>query len=897
MALDNFAGGNSQAQIELYSNGVSNLPGVFLETLGTITFGGAQNYSISASGNTMLAPDTQYWVVLKFVSGDFNWTVTTDQSTSGSGTLVGFQLFSANGGSSWGGGFASEDYKMQVNGISLRVLTSFDTGAGSIRDVIAAVPAGSTLEFDPTLNGAAIQLNSGEHLLIDKDLIIDVTGFSKGLTIDARNFARIFRVEAGNTLTLRGLDLVNGNPGVENGGAILCLGSIGCPANLTLDRCRISGCTAVEGGAIAGLVSELELVNSTLVDNTAENAGAVTGTGTDLSLTHCTVTGNAATTMAVGAKIGGLLTKNGGSLVLRNSLVAGNRVNDGTTPELIMATATEGVNFIGTPGTATGLGTPGVDYLSGDPELGPLSCYGGATQARHPRATSRVIDAGGTLAVPASVDQRGFARDLLPDIGAIEAGPVILVDEAGDENGTAGPADTSLREAVRDSVPGGRIHFAPSLAGTALPLNSQITLNTDLFISVANLEPGAIVVQGDGSSRVFEIPPDETAVAMDAFVVMGGQTTGNGGGILHAGEMLTLIAMNLYSNEAAIGGGVHVSGGAGLVAENCTLTENHATNVGGVTIDAKAQSRVFVITGSVPSPGVLTLIKSTISGNATERGGNARFNGLGGGAGDGGGIFSSGMLTVNASTIVDNFAVAGGTPNGTPGNGGGIFDSGTNPLNLHSSIVAGNMAIGMPENLSTTNLVETGVNFTFGDPKVAPLGHYGGRTLTRPPLSDSPVIDTGGAANPGGTDQRGFPRFVGGQLDIGAVEYQGMTDPVNSGIADFAGDDDDDGNPNGIEAAIGTNPLVDDSESPRNLSVTLNGTASQLTFGYDPTQAPFFILRVTRSTDLIDFDYTVTTNEGIPFGAPNGAGLLMVVDDDPPAGGLAIYRLEVLTRF
>jgi len=1087
-----------------------------------------------------------------------------------------------------------------VNGTPLRVVTSFDSGPGSIRNVIAEIPAGATLDIDPALDGATIQLNEQDHLLIDKDLTIDVTSFSKGLTIDARNFSRIFRVEAGHTLTLRGLTMINGNSGGESGGAVLCLGSGGSPAVLTLDRCLIRGCTAVEGAGVSGLASDFNFVNTTIADNTAQNGAAFSGTTCDLTLTHCTVIGNHANDTNPGKKIGGLLIKNGGSLMLRNSIVANNTATDGTTPDVLLVTALEGVNFFGVPGTATIPGNAGVDYLTGDPGLGPVSCYGGGSRCAHPLLGSPVTNAGGTLGSPPAVDQRGFGRDAMPDIGAVEVGPTIIVDELADENGGTGAGDTSLREAVRDAVPGGLICFAPSLVGSPLVLNSQITLNKDLVISAADHDPGDIVVQGAGSARVFEIPSGHAAVAMDAFVITGGRSSGgNGGGILALGEMLTLTRMSLHDNEAVLGGGVHVEG-ALLVAENCTVSGNNATNVGGgiyvrnglaelnhvtvtensavtlgggvrvfnggkviyencifaanmgpepdfaivvgdtfsraganligspagnsfpqgtpnvfgdycgslavpldpklgpiipaglsfpiafgpmddsfalnratgssrsadqlgvprdgrpdigsveidfrvntpaddndgmrvngtslrealaehpttfpirfdasvfngepedtirltrgqlsvtrileidgsniaggVTIDAAGRTqRVFSVTNGVGAPGAvlrcltikggrtgrgadnvngapggsgagihntgtltlerctvtgnltgrggnapgvnvdghgghgggiystgsLTVISSTISGNATGAGGKANLEHLGGTGkrgGDGAGIYSSGALTLRAVTISDNSTGAGGTPGGAPGRGGGVFlnAASPSPLNLHSSIVAGNMGDGATANLSATGTVQTGVNFTSGDPELASLADYGGWTPTMPPRLGSPVIDAGGGTDPGGADQRGFNRFVGSQLDIGAVEYQGPNDPVNSGIADFFGDDDADRSANGLEAAIGTNSTDPDPGSPKNLRVTVSGAVPQISFGYDPAVAPFVILRVTRSTDLIDFDHVVISNATTAFGAPNGAGLLMVVDDDPPPGGIALYRLEAIPRF
>ena len=55
------------------------------------------------------------------------------------------------------------------------------------------------------------------------------------------------------------------------------------------------------------------------------------------------------------------------------------------------------------------------------------------------------------------------------------------------------------------------------------------------------------------------------------------------------------------------------------------------------------------------------------------------------------------------------------------------------------------------------------------DPKLGPLGDYGGPTQTCLPCADSPAVDAG--SNPANllTDERGNPR-VQGPADIGAVE-------------------------------------------------------------------------------------------------------------------------------
>jgi hypothetical protein len=88
-------------------------------------------------------------------------------------------------------------------------------------------------------------------------------------------------------------------------------------------------------------------------------------------------------------------------------------------------------------------------------------------------------------------------------------------------------------------------------------------------------------------------------------------------------------------------------------------------------------------------------------------------------------------------------------------------------LTVHNSIVAGNSA----NDISGAGTF-TGVNLTSGDPLLAPLGHYGGPTPTRPPLPGSPAIDPvgGNTTSVFATDQRGSARVVNGIVDVGAVE-------------------------------------------------------------------------------------------------------------------------------
>ena len=106
----------------------------------------------------------------------------------------------------------------------LIVTNANDSGAGSLRDTIAAATQGDTIQFDAALNGQAITLTSGQ-LVIGKNLTITGPGASQ-LTVQrsTANGTPAFRIfEISNNVTLAGLTIANGNTS-ESGGGIFFVG-------------------------------------------------------------------------------------------------------------------------------------------------------------------------------------------------------------------------------------------------------------------------------------------------------------------------------------------------------------------------------------------------------------------------------------------------------------------------------------------------------------------------------------------------------------------------------------------------------------------------------------------------------------------------------------------------
>lgn len=153
------------------------------------------------------------------------------------------------------------------------VTNSNDSGAGSLRAQIAAAATGDTIVFAAALDGATISLTTFSNDLStgsqqfgpsaffitgSQSLTIDATanGLTKGIVIARSSVAgtanfRLFDVGVDSNLTLRGATLSNGYAeggySRRGGGALGAGGAIFNQGTLTLDRCTLTGNTALGG--------------------------------------------------------------------------------------------------------------------------------------------------------------------------------------------------------------------------------------------------------------------------------------------------------------------------------------------------------------------------------------------------------------------------------------------------------------------------------------------------------------------------------------------------------------------------------------------------------------------------------------------------------------------------
>jgi hypothetical protein len=183
-------------------------------------------------------------------------------------------------------------------GATNRTVTNLnDSGAGSLRDTIAASTDGDTINFSVT---GTIGLTSAE-LAIAHSITVNGPGANVLIVSNSTGGTyRIFDITSG-TVSISGLTISNGL--AQFGGSSIGGGGIRNNGTLTLNSCAISsnqatGFAAAGGGIWNDTSGALTMINCTLGNNRANATGTAFGggiynTGT-LTMINSTVSGNVA---------------------------------------------------------------------------------------------------------------------------------------------------------------------------------------------------------------------------------------------------------------------------------------------------------------------------------------------------------------------------------------------------------------------------------------------------------------------------------------------------------------------------------------------------------------------------------------------------------------------------
>jgi hypothetical protein len=209
---------------------------------------------------------------------------------------------------------------------TITVTNTNDSGPGSLRQALADVNDGDTINFSVT---GTIGLTSGE-LAVDKSITISGPGLDI-LTVSRSSNTpfRIFHVMPGQTVNIEGLTISGGNAQFDIGGGIL-----NDHATLTLTNCAVDGNEAEEGAGIYNDVATLTSADSTVTGNRSTGDPIAFGGGiyndgsygsVPLTLINSTISSNSATSgFPYTLGIAGGIFSQGGTLTITNSTIAGN---------------------------------------------------------------------------------------------------------------------------------------------------------------------------------------------------------------------------------------------------------------------------------------------------------------------------------------------------------------------------------------------------------------------------------------------------------------------------------------------------------------------------------------------------------------------------------------------
>jgi len=331
--------------------------------------------------------------------------------------------------------------------------------------------------------------------------------------------------------------------GISGGGGVFTIVGSTISGNRSGKGGNGGGFSGAQGGDGGGILTQgpLNIVNSTVSNNITGDGGSGTQGGglggygggiyneNFLNITNCTIAENQTQGFFPGLG-GGIYNFTGGTVTLKNTLIAKNTVPaGGSGPDLSGTFNSQDYDLIENTSGATVNGVTTHNLTGVNPQIGPLANNGGLTQTHGLLAGSPALDAGNNASLPVDdfdldndgnkteqvpFDQRGatFSRVVngTVDIGAVEGltGPTplqLLLDTSGPAANQVAALDSLIF--LRDPFPVFNIDDF---------LNTSPDKNTRVIVFVRSLqlstsEPASSVVVSltDGNNQSSDIAAED----------------------------------------------------------------------------------------------------------------------------------------------------------------------------------------------------------------------------------------------------------------------------------------------------------------------------------------------------------------------------------------------------
>jgi hypothetical protein len=574
---------------------------------------------------------------------------------------------------------------------NIAVVSTADSGTGSLRAAIASAAPGDVITFAKSLRGQTITLASP----VDVGTSLTIRGFAGGPVISGNGATEIFSISSGVSVNLTTLKMVNGS--AASGGAIDNSGT------LLIRSCVLQNNDAVGNATTAG--------SGGAIDN--ENGASLTIINSNLSGNESidnVVSGSAASGGAIESAPGSVTTIRGTTFSF-NQAISGQGPNgraDGGAIDLNSAVLTiTASRFNGNIAVGYSMGQSGaINNRQGTVTIATSvfsSNKAMAVGTGGSAASGAITNVGST---PASTTMTIRSTSFTRNQAIAASGGDGVTTMSGAFGGAMGTSGSGVIVNVSTSS------FIANQAIAAMP-SSTSTGNVLAGIAVG----GAIE---NDTTAIFNV----RSSVITGNRALGGSSgaNGSGGGAFGGGigDFLSNARVNVTNSTVAgnsavggggtygdgLGGGIAVFQGGVATISGVVFAGNRAsgsTSADGSTGSLGGGGALLVGLGfgsgtpgfTFPDQSSVVVTHSTISGNGASGG-----SGLTAGAAEGGGIdLASGNLLVQSSFLAANSARGGsGSSGGQSGNGsgGGVFADYGTTLQLQRSNILGNFTTGGP---------------------------------------------------------------------------------------------------------------------------------------------------------------------------------------------------------